>query len=258
VRTPCYAVDLGIAKANADAMLATASALGVTIRPHVKTHKTVEVALLQTGGRRGGICVSTLAEADFFASRRFGDILYACPLTPDKVPACAALAARIPGGGLIVCVDSDAQLDAILAHPLLGWPTEKDASSADDEYSPAFVNPFSVRSSSDGSSEALLPSAAAVATGQPWRIALLVDCGYRREGLDPFVAQERLQLAHLAARVATSPWAKLHGVYAHGEMKRERRDRYGTANNNNTHIVRHTLLLSLLVRTPLSPDLSLI
>lgn len=222
VRTPCYAVDLGIAQANADRMLATASALGVTVRPHVKTHKTVEVALLQTGGRRGGICVSTLAEAEFYAARGFGDLLYARPLTPDQVPACAALAARLHGG-LIVCVDSDAQLDAILAHPPLGWPTDQDASSAAFEYSPAFIDPFSVSSSSDlaggSSSDALLP-AAAVAASRPWRIALLVDCGARREGLDPFVADERLTLANLAARVAACPWAQLHGVYTHGEKAR--------------------------------------
>jgi hypothetical protein len=74
LRTPAYIVDMKVASANAARMLASAKALGVAIRPHVKTHKTVELALLQTGGVRKGITVSTLAEAAFFADRGWDDI----------------------------------------------------------------------------------------------------------------------------------------------------------------------------------------
>ena len=212
VRTPCYAVDLRIAQANADRMRASASRLGVSLRPHVKTHKTMEVALLQTGGQRSGICASSIAEIDFYASRGFKDILYACPLTPDKVPVCARLADQLDGS-LIVCVDSDAQLNALLAHPPIGWPTAQ----SDD--------PFASLSSGDRArgthlaptSTRLLSKEGAAARGRPWRVALMVDCGYRREGLDPFVAEERMQLARLAAKVAGCEWAKLHGVYTHGK-----------------------------------------
>lgn len=208
VRTPCYAVDLRIAKANADRMQATASKLGVSLRPHVKTHKTVEVALLQTGGQRSGICASSIAEVDFFASRGFKDILYACPLTPDKVPMCARLADQLDGS-LIVCVDSDAQLDAILAHPPIGWPK----AHSDD--------PFALSSGDVGSgshpASRKFQSREVRGCGRPWRVVLMVDCGYRREGLDPFVAEERLKLARLAAKVAGCEWTKLHGVYTHGE-----------------------------------------
>jgi len=56
-------------------MLGRAAGLGVRLRPHVKTHKTVGGALLQTGGRRSGIVVSTLAEAEHFADHGFDDIL---------------------------------------------------------------------------------------------------------------------------------------------------------------------------------------
>ena len=75
LRTPCYLLDWEVAQANAKAMLARAERLGCKLRPHVKTHKTVEVALLQTGGRQEGITVSTLAEAQFFHAREWDDIL---------------------------------------------------------------------------------------------------------------------------------------------------------------------------------------
>ena len=72
-------------------MLGNAEKMGCALRPHVKTHKTLEGALLQTGGRKSRIVVSTLAEAEFFAQGGFDDILYAVPLTPDKFPSAMAL-----------------------------------------------------------------------------------------------------------------------------------------------------------------------
>ena len=97
LRTPCCLVNLEVARANAARMLQRAAALGCRLRPHVKTHKTIEGALLQTGGARRGITVSTLAEAAFFAEAGFEDILYAVPITPDKLPEAAALTAALRG-----------------------------------------------------------------------------------------------------------------------------------------------------------------
>ena len=64
---------------------------GVAFRPHVKTHKAVEIARLQHGDAIGPITVSTLAEADFFARAGFTDITYAVPISPDKLDRAAAL-----------------------------------------------------------------------------------------------------------------------------------------------------------------------
>jgi D-serine deaminase-like pyridoxal phosphate-dependent protein len=64
-------------------MLKKAKELGVRIRPHVKTHKTIEGGLLQVGNGElaEGIVVSTLGEARFFAaSGKFPDILYGVPI----------------------------------------------------------------------------------------------------------------------------------------------------------------------------------
>lgn len=61
-----------------------ASELSVRLRPHIKTHKCVEVARIQTAGHNGAITVSTLAEARAFAKHRFNDITYAVPIEAGK------------------------------------------------------------------------------------------------------------------------------------------------------------------------------
>ena len=69
-------------------MASRAEQLGVTL-PHVKTHKTVEIARMQAPGPGAGITVSTLAEAAFYKQAGFRDITYACPLDPNKIPEAA-------------------------------------------------------------------------------------------------------------------------------------------------------------------------
>ncbi len=54
------------------------------LRPHVKTHKCIEVARIQTAGHDGAITVSTLAEARAFAKHGFADITYAVPIEHGK------------------------------------------------------------------------------------------------------------------------------------------------------------------------------
>ena len=68
---------------------------GVRLRPHVKTHKCAEAARYQVEGHFGGITVSTLAEAEFFAQQGFTDITYAVPISQGKVARACALAQSI-------------------------------------------------------------------------------------------------------------------------------------------------------------------
>src|SRR3954447_775334 len=56
----------------------------VRLRPHIKTHKCIEVARIQTEGHDGAITVSTLAEARAFAKNGFTDITYAIPIERGK------------------------------------------------------------------------------------------------------------------------------------------------------------------------------
>ncbi|HEV7426148.1 MAG TPA: alanine racemase [Thermoanaerobaculia bacterium] len=113
VTTPAFLVDRNIVEQNCARMRAKALASAVAFRPHVKTHKTIEIARMQHGGATGPITVSTMAEAEFFADAGFGDITYAVPIAPEKLPRAAALAARIER--LNILIDSDVALRAVEA-----------------------------------------------------------------------------------------------------------------------------------------------
>lgn len=84
IKTPSLVLDVERVRRNAERMSARIATLGATLRPHVKTHKCVEVARIQTEGHAGGITVSTLAEARAFAAQGFTDITYAVPIEPGK------------------------------------------------------------------------------------------------------------------------------------------------------------------------------
>src|SRR3712207_764829 len=84
IKTPSLVLDAGRVRRNAERMSARVRGLGASLRPHVKTHKCVEVARIQTEGGAGGITVSTLAEARAFAAHGFRDITYAVPVEPGK------------------------------------------------------------------------------------------------------------------------------------------------------------------------------
>ena len=109
--TPAFLVDKNIVEQNCAHMRNKAITSGVTFRPHVKTHKTIEIARMQHGGAFGPITVSTLAEGEFFADGGFRDITYAVPIAPEKLERAAALAKRIDR--LNVLIDSFEALRAI-------------------------------------------------------------------------------------------------------------------------------------------------
>jgi D-serine deaminase-like pyridoxal phosphate-dependent protein len=100
--TPCALVDLDRLEGNAAAMSQQATRLGVRLRPHVKTHKCVEAARLQTTGEHGGITVSTLAEARAFAEAGLRDITLAVPVALDRLDECAELVRRTDRFRLLV------------------------------------------------------------------------------------------------------------------------------------------------------------
>ncbi|HEX8491926.1 MAG TPA: alanine racemase [Pyrinomonadaceae bacterium] len=84
LKTPSLVLDYERLKRNAEQMSHRIRHLGASLRPHVKTHKCIEVARLQTIGHNGGLTVSTLAEARSFATHGFKDITYAVPIEPGK------------------------------------------------------------------------------------------------------------------------------------------------------------------------------
>jgi D-serine deaminase-like pyridoxal phosphate-dependent protein len=87
--------------------------LGVRLRPHVKTSKSVEVARRQQEAGARGITVSTLKEAENFFAAGFDDILYAVCISPDKLDRALELCRR--GCNLGLLVDSVAAAQAVVA-----------------------------------------------------------------------------------------------------------------------------------------------
>ncbi len=102
--TPRLLLDRDRLERNAAAMRARCAALGVTLRHHGKTAKSVEVARCAGGGHLGPITVSTLAEAAYFAAAGWRDILYAVAMVPAKLARAAAIQ-RDTGAGLTLVVD---------------------------------------------------------------------------------------------------------------------------------------------------------
>ena len=109
--TPALMLDEARMMRNIERLAGRAESLGVTLRPHLKTAKSVEAARRLTGGRPGPITVSTLAEAEVFHEAGHADILYAVGIAPQKLERVQALRAR--GCDLVVILDSEAQARAV-------------------------------------------------------------------------------------------------------------------------------------------------
>jgi D-serine deaminase-like pyridoxal phosphate-dependent protein len=84
IKTPSLLLDVDRVRQNANRISDIAAKNHVRLRPHVKTHKCVEVARIQTASHDGAITVSTLAEARAFSNHGFSDITYAVPIERGK------------------------------------------------------------------------------------------------------------------------------------------------------------------------------
>lgn len=103
IETPIGTVDLQRVGANARRVAAYAASHGLAWRPHIKTHKSLEVARLQLDAGAGGLTVATLREAEVMSALT-GDLLLAYP------PVGAAKVERLLG--LPEVVDVKVALDS--------------------------------------------------------------------------------------------------------------------------------------------------
>src|ERR1700751_1917750 len=91
LETPALILDLAVLERNCAAMAERAKRHGVSLRPHIKTAKSAEVAAIAKRGQFGGRTVSTFAEAAWFAAHQFRDLSYVMGIAPDKIPVRAAI-----------------------------------------------------------------------------------------------------------------------------------------------------------------------
>jgi D-serine deaminase-like pyridoxal phosphate-dependent protein len=126
LETPAVVVDAERMERNLSRMAAAASAAGVALRPHAKTHKCLPIARRQLAHGAAGLTVATLTEAEAFAD--LADSLFiAYPLWAggarrgrlaalhertrlrvgvDSVAAAEQLANAVPGLHVLIEVDS--------------------------------------------------------------------------------------------------------------------------------------------------------
>jgi D-serine deaminase-like pyridoxal phosphate-dependent protein len=105
IDTPALVVDSGRLTRNITRMAEAASAAGIALRPHAKTHKCPSVGRLQLEHGAVGLTVATLAEAEMFADAGVGSIFIAYPVWAGGIrrPRIASLRERVD---LRVGVDS--------------------------------------------------------------------------------------------------------------------------------------------------------
>jgi len=118
--TPAVVVDLDRVDARIAAMAAVMREHGVALRPHAKTHKSLEFARRQLAAGAVGLTVATIGEAEVFADDGVRDLFIAYPVIAagpkagrlrrlaerctlsvgaDSVVGLEALAAALGGGG---------------------------------------------------------------------------------------------------------------------------------------------------------------
>jgi len=110
--TPALLVDEVRFVRNVARLAERATGLGVALRPHLKTLKSVELARRVLPGGDGPATVSTLAEAEAFAAAGFRDLVYAVGIAPAKLDRVVAI--RAGGCDLVVLLDSEAQARAVV------------------------------------------------------------------------------------------------------------------------------------------------
>lgn len=110
IPTPALLLDAGALERNVTTMAEKVRRLGARLRPHVKTHKCIEVGQLQRRHGAQGITVATIVEAKDFADHGFDDITWAVPLIPSRLDEVVALARRIT---FRVLVESESAVDAL-------------------------------------------------------------------------------------------------------------------------------------------------
>lgn len=82
--TPALVVDRDVLVGNIARMAARMDERGVALRPHAKTHKSLDIASLQVAHGAAGLTVATVGEAEVFAAGGHGDLFIAYPVVAQR------------------------------------------------------------------------------------------------------------------------------------------------------------------------------
>lgn len=116
LNTPVLVLDADALDRNIAVMAGLAAARGVALRPHAKTHKSVDIARRQIAAGAIGLCCAKLGEAEALAEGGITGLHLTSPVvTAPAIARLTALAAR--SEGLTVVVDNPANAER-LAHAM--------------------------------------------------------------------------------------------------------------------------------------------
>ena len=94
--TPALIIDTDILDLNINRIIEIVSAAGSRLRPHIKTHRMLEVAHRQIAAGASGICCAKTGEAEVFANGGIDDIFIANQVVGTrKIQRLQALAERV-------------------------------------------------------------------------------------------------------------------------------------------------------------------
>lgn len=114
IDTPAVVIDIDRVMARIEAMASFMQGRGVALRPHAKTHKSLEIGRRQMAAGAVGLTVATIGEAEVFAAGGVDDLFIAFPViaTGSKAARLRELAERC---SLSVGADSVEGLEALAA-----------------------------------------------------------------------------------------------------------------------------------------------
>jgi len=121
VETPALLLHRDVMERNLKHMAERARRLGVALRPHIKTHKCLELGRRQLAHGAQGITVSTLFEADAFARGGFTDLTWAFPIDRTHIAHVRRIADAGGGVTLRVIVDDLETAKALAGTGLHVW-----------------------------------------------------------------------------------------------------------------------------------------
>ena len=120
LNTPVLVVEQAALDANIATMSAIVQGRGVTLRPHAKTHKSVDIARRQIAAGAVGLCCAKLGEAEALAAGGIRGLHITSPVvSPQAIARLVALHAANPDLSVVVDnLQNIADLEAAARAPL--------------------------------------------------------------------------------------------------------------------------------------------
>jgi 3-hydroxy-D-aspartate aldolase len=95
--TPCMLIDLDLFQQNLKRMAEQTHSTGIALRPHVKVHKSVDVARQQISEGAIGLTCATIAEAELFSDAGIKNVLWTKqPASANNIHRAVALSRKDP------------------------------------------------------------------------------------------------------------------------------------------------------------------